>query len=235
MSAKRILVVEDERHIAEGLRLNLVLAGYEVQVAENGELGLIAWKEWKPDLMVLDLMMPVIDGFEVLKQVREHDERIPILILSARSEVADKVRSLKIGGDDHLAKPFDLDEFLLRVDRLLKRASWTGPNEVAPELDISEFSFGPNHIDFVRSKATTPTGEVELTVQEVRLLLLFIQNRGVPLSRKKLLQAGWGYSEETSTRTVDNFMVRLRRYFEQDPKNPRYFKGVRSVGYVFDA
>ena len=235
---KRVLVVEDEEHIAEGLKLNLSLHGYNVTIAPDGISGLHQWKEWQPDLIVLDIMLPGIDGFSVLQNIRLEDERIPILILSAKGSPDDKVKGLSCGVDDYLSKPFNLDEFLLRVDRLLTRASWRRDEENPNKTDLSSISgiytFGSNMIDFDTSTARCKCGKVRLTEQEIKLLKLFIANRGKPLSRDKLLEIVWGYTRRTATRTVDNFIVRFRKYFEDNPKKPVYFKSLRSVGYIFD-
>lgn len=234
---KRILVVEDEKHIAEGLRLNLVLHGYEVRLAANGLEALRQWREWSPALIVLDLMMPGMDGFGVVEQIRQKDERLPILVLSARDQDRDKVRCLAGGVDDYLTKPFHLDEFLLRVDRLVKRAEWSEESEVLTPMSTELpdlYDFGHNRIDFTHAVAWGCEGEFRPTSQEMALLRLFVSNQGRPLSRREILEEAWGLQGETSTRTVDNFVVRLRRYFEPDPKNPRYFKGLRSVGYIFE-
>lgn len=236
---KRILVIEDEAHIADGIRLNLSLQGYQVKVATDGIDGLEQWREWEPALIVLDIMLPMIDGFSILKTIRQTDEKIPVLILSARGDTKDKVRGLRYGVDDYLSKPFDLDEFLLRVERLLTRSGWNEnpKHESKQSCEIFNgdfFQFGENQIDFVSFKAICAAGEIILTDQEIILLKLFIANRGKPLSRQMLLSAGWGYSEQISTRTVDNFIVRFRKYFEKDPKKPRFFISRRSVGYIFD-
>lgn len=231
--AKRILVVEDDAHIAEGLKLNLALQGYDVAVASNGVSALQEWKEWRPDLLVLDIMLPGIDGLSVLRHIRLEDERVPILILSAKGSVDDKIKGLAHGVDDYLSKPFNLEEFLLRVERLLTRLSWARGEELSPEV-ANVYSFGENRVDFSRSVAHGRRGEITLTEQEAKLLKLFIANRGTPLSRQQLLEIGWGYTKKTTTRTVDNFVVRLRKYFEDDPKKPVFFRSVRSVGYLFD-
>lgn len=235
---KRILIIEDDPHIAEGLKLNLTFQGYDVMIAGDGVSGLQQWKRWKPDLIVLDIMLPGIDGLSVLQNIRLEDERIPILILSVKSASEDKIKGLSYGVDDYLSKPFNLEEFLLRVERLLMRASWsqdTDPFDQAIPSSIPKvFTFGDNRIDFERSVAQCSVGKVLLTEQEVKLLKLFIANRGKPLSRRKLLEIGWGYTHRLTTRTVDNFIVRFRKYFETDPKNPVYFKSVRSVGYIFN-
>ena len=236
---KRILVIEDEEHLAEGLKLNLSLQGYEVKVSTNGILGLQYWKEWRPDLIILDIMLPGIDGLSVLQNIRLEDERIPILILSARAAADDKIKGLRFGVDDYLGKPFDLEEFLLRVERLLKRVSWSGKdgelNRASTAASLQHFAFGNNTIDIETSTALCRAGKISLTKQEIKLLKLFIANEGKPLSRSKLLEIGWGYTKDTSTRTVDNFVVRFRKYFEEDPKKPVHFKSLRSVGYVFES
>ncbi len=236
---KRVLVIEDEAHIADGIHLNLSLQGYEVKVASDGIDGLEQWRSWAPDLIVLDIMLPMIDGFSILKTIRQKDEKIPVLILSARGDTKDKVKGLRYGVDDYLSKPFDLEEFLLRVDRLVKKAAWFEDQKKnsKPEHEMFEgdtYEFGENKIDFISFKARCVAGEIVLTDQEIVLLKLFIAHKGKPLSRQMLLSAGWGYSEETSTRTVDNFIVRFRKYFEANPKKPMYFVSRRSVGYIFD-
>ena len=239
INKKRILVIEDEAHIADGIRLNLSIQGYGVKIAQDGIAGLELWRSWEPDLIILDIMLPMIDGFSILKTIRKEDEKIPVLILSARGDTKDKVKGLKYGVDDYLSKPFDLEEFLLRIKRLLKKKTWFKDNNKDHNLEYKIFegdsyNFGNNHIDFITFKANCAAGEIILTEQEIVLLKLFIGNKGKPLSREMLLTAGWGYSKDTTTRTVDNFIVRFRKYFEEKPKNPVYFISRRSVGYVFD-
>ncbi len=235
---KRILVIEDESHIAEGLKLNLSFQGHTVRIALDGLTGLEEWRSWQPDLVVLDLMLPGIDGVSVLRSIRLEDERIPILVLSAKGAPDDKVECFSHGVDDYLQKPFNLDEFLLRVERMLTRVSWSKQQGNNDENNISvsipSYTFGKNHIDFETSMAYCKSGEVNLTEQEIKLLKLFIANRGKALSRDKLLEIGWGYSRKTETRTIDNFIVRFRKYFEEHPKRPVFFKSLRSVGYMFD-
>ncbi len=235
---KRILVIEDEAHIADGIQLNLTLQGYGVSIARDGIDGLEQWRSWKPDLIVLDIMLPMIDGFSILKTIRREDEKIPVLILSARGDTKDKVKGLRYGVDDYLSKPFDLEEFLLRVERLIRKKGWyenSRDKKFGHTLFQGEaYTFGENHIDFITFKANCMAGEIILTEQEVTLLKIFIANKGKPLSRDMLLNAGWGYSSDTTTRTVDNFIVRFRKYFEKKPKKPSYFKSRRSVGYIFD-
>lgn len=235
---KRILVVEDERHIAEGLKLNLELQGYEVTIAMDGVSAIQLWKDWHPDLIVLDIMLPGIDGISILQNIRLENERIPVLILSAKSDFEDKVKGLVYGVDDYITKPFYLEEFLLRVKRLLKRVSWA--SETLDSMEdrrsdaLKSYTFGGNRIDFETSTAHCKKGEIRLTEQETRLLKLFVTRRGKPLSRTEILEIGWGYTGGISTRTVDNFIVRFRKYFEENPKKPVYFKSLRSLGYIFE-
>ncbi len=234
---KRILIIEDDRHIAEGIELNLNLQGHEVKVAQNGIEGLEGWKQWCPQLIVLDLMLPGIDGMQILRNIRLEDERLPILILSAKVDAADRVDGFLDGVDDYMTKPFSLEEFLLRVNRLLTRDQWQREQDnslKSPGEVQNLYRFGANTINFSTGQATCCTGTIQLTEQEIKLLKLFIVNRGKPLSRSRLLEIGWGYSKGTSTRTVDNYIVRFRRYFEEHPKEPRYFKSRRSLGYLFD-
>ena len=236
---KKILIVEDEKHIAEGLKLNIILQGHDAMVANNGTSAIQAWHEWNPDLIVLDIMLPGIDGFSVLQNIRLEDEQIPILILSAKTTVDDKIKGLSYGVDDYMTKPFELEEFILRINRMLKRVSLYKQDLQSEQANGASaipmiYKFGSNRIDFQRSIAFCKNTKITLTEQELKLLKLFIVNKGKPLSRKKLLEIGWGYTGVTSTRTIDNFIVRLRKYFEENPKKPIYFKSLRSVGYVFD-
>lgn len=234
---RRILIIEDDRHIAEGIELNLSLQGHEVKVARNGIEGLEAWKQWCPHLIVLDLMLPGIDGMQILKSIRLEDERLPILILSAKVDAADRVGGFQDGVDDYMTKPFSLEEFLLRVNRLLTRDQWQREKDDTrqiPDLEENIYRFGGNTVNFVSGEAQCCAGTIHLTEQEIKLLKLFIVNKKKPLSRSRLLEIGWGYSKGTSTRTVDNYIVRFRRYFEHNPKKPKYFKSRRSLGYVFD-
>ncbi|MCB2182618.1 MAG: response regulator transcription factor [Desulfobulbaceae bacterium] len=228
---KRVLIIEDDRHIAEGLQLNLVIQGYEVQVAGDGRSGLERWKEWRPHLIVLDIMLPGIDGLDVLQNIRLEDERLPVLILSAKAMIEDKIKGLALGVDDYLTKPFNLEEFLLRVKRLLTRIAWEEDHDegIGPI-----YTFGRNSINFVTHTAQCASGTITLTEIEVKLLKLFIVNRGKPLSRRQLIEMVWGYDGDIKTRTVDNFIVRFRKYFEEDAGHPVFFKTCRSVGYVFD-
>ncbi|MCA1785625.1 MAG: response regulator transcription factor, partial [Desulfobacteraceae bacterium] len=175
---KRVLVIEDEARIAEGLRLNLSLAGYAVSVAADGIDGLEQWRTRQPHLIILDIMLPMIDGFSILKTIRQEDEKIPVLILSARGDTSDKVKGLRYGVDDYLAKPFDLEEFLLRVDRLIQKSTWYEP--AASHTDSGhclfqgdQYRFGDNHVDFTTFTAWCAAGKIILTEQEITLLKIF--------------------------------------------------------------
>lgn len=230
---RRILIIEDDRHIAEGLRLNLSLKGYDVMVAYDGSEGIKMWKAGKPDLIVLDIMLPRIDGLSVLRSIRLEDDALPILILSVKSEPEYRIKGLSFGVDDYLSKPFHLEEFLLRVERLLKRAKRSGGEE-SPSGGPQCYSFGGNTIDFTTRRAYCRKGEILLTEQEIEILKVFITHRGKILSRQELLEMGWGYTGHVSTRTVDNFVMRLRKCFEDNPHRPVFFRSIRSVGYLFD-
>jgi DNA-binding response OmpR family regulator len=236
----RILIIEDDTHIAEGLKLNLTLQGYEAAIAGSGTEGLRMWKEYNPHMVVLDIMLPGLDGLAVLRHIRVEDEKLPVLILSAKGAPDDRIKGFSCGVDDYLAKPFHLEEFLLRIERLLTRASWNRDRSTSTiagqeePVEMQTYAFGGNTIDFTTLTAECRQGTIQLTEQEARLLRVFIANRGKPLSRKILLEVGWGYSGVTTTRTVDNFIVRLRKYFEDDPQNPIYFRSLRSIGYLFD-
>lgn len=237
---KKILVIDDEKHIAEAIKLNLKMAGHEVVVGVNGLEGLKWWKEFSPELVIVDLMMPEIDGIGVITEIRKRDPKIPIMVISAKDQVKEKIKCLSLGVDDYLSKPFDLDEFLLRVDRLLVRSEWSqdGQREIiqkpSEDLELGLFKFGSNSIDFKNLKGNASAGEFDLTLQEIKILKIFISNPGIPLTREEILEKALGYDRGVTTRTLDNFIVRFRKYFEQDVKNPKYFKSVRSVGYLFD-
>lgn len=232
---KSILIIEDDQHIAEGLQFNLKIKGYATHIALDGPSGLQLWKELHPDLIVLDIMLPGIDGLSILRNIRLEDERIPILILTAKADIEDKIEGLSHGVDDYLTKPFNLDEFLLRIERMLIRGDWSRQGDQLHADAPPAYVFGNNRIDFSAGTALCADGDtIQLTEQEIKLLKLFIANRGKPLSRRQLLEIGWGYTSRTSTRTLDNFVVRIRKYFEANPKKPKYFKSLRSVGYVFD-
>jgi DNA-binding response OmpR family regulator len=179
-------------------------------------------------LIVLDLMLPGMNGFEVCRRLRESDQRVPVLMLTARAEEEDRVEGLSSGADDYLVKPFSLGEFLLRVKGMLRRSSWYLPEPVE-----EGYRFGDNEVYLLSYRAKTAQGEIDLTDLEVRMLSLFIQREGEAVNRGEILERVWGYSNDMETRTLDNFIVRLRKYFEADPGAPAHFQTVRGVGYRF--
>ena len=226
----KILLVEDEKHLAKGLSYNLKKEGYEVTVAEDGLAALDCWGKESFDMMILDLMLPKLGGMEVAKKVRETNIRFPILMLTAKTTDEDRALGLEAGADDYLAKPFHLPELLLRVKGILRRKGWYDE----PIGKLEYFEFGKMWVDFNTGKAKGCDGEFYLTSKEVLVMNLLIANRGKVVSREELLEKVWGYSPNTETRTVDNFISRLRKYFEREPQSPRYIVTVREKGYQFN-
>ncbi|MDY0132871.1 MAG: response regulator transcription factor [Desulforegulaceae bacterium] len=224
---KKILVIEDEVHIADGIKLNLELSGYQCFIADTGYQGLKIFEVEKPDLVILDLMLPDIDGMEILKFFRIKNRIMPVLILSARGEVEDRKIGLSFGCDDYMSKPFDLEELELRVKRLLFRYENT-------KNEQKNFQFGKNIIDFKMRQAVTKNEKISLTEQEISILKYLIDNSGKPVTREEILINALGYEVDVQSRTIDNFIVRFRKYFEKNPKKPSFFKSIRSVGYMFD-
>ncbi|HWG84320.1 MAG TPA: response regulator transcription factor [Deinococcales bacterium] len=227
---KRVLVVEDEPLMAELLADNLAAEGYEVSIAPDGLKALEQWRSFRPDLVVLDLMLPHLDGFSVCRRMREAGERAPVLFLSARGEPEDRVEGLAAGGDDYVAKPFHLPEFLLRVANMLRRQDWFA----ARNTDEDGFSFGGHRVDYRSWCARLASGRSEyLSERELSIFRLLAERSGQVVSREDILDLVWGTDVFPSSRTVDNFVVRLRRIFEPDPANPIYFHTVWGVGYRF--
>lgn len=223
-----IMLVEDEIHLARGICFNLEEEGNRVSHFETAERALKAIEIERFDLVIMDVMLPGMDGFHACRAIRAIDPRVPILMLTARSDDIDRVAGLENGADDYLTKPFNLVEFLLRVKGMLRRSSWYRPEPVE-----EGYHFGNNDVFLLSYRAKTAQGEIDLTEMEVRVLSLFFQKEGRPLQRNELLQSVWGYSSDTETRTLDNFIVRLRKYFEPNPSNPIHFQTVRGVGYRF--
>ena len=230
MTAPHILVVEDEEHIARGLVFNLEQEGYQVTHAETGSAAMQIFDSERFDLVVLDLMLPDGHGIDLCKKMRETSPQLPILILTALGEDHSRVKGLQAGADDYLGKPFNLEEFLLRVSGMLRRSTW-----YQPDLSKNEsYQFGRNNVDLKNLQAVTANGVIRLTELEGRMLETFFAHAGETLTRAELLKSVWGMAEDTETRTLDNFVVRLRKYFEQDPTNPRHFLTVRGRGYRFE-
>jgi len=225
----RILLVEDEETLAVGLEYNLVEEGYIVKWAKNGREAVDFFKEGNFDLIILDIMLPYINGFEVAEIVRKSDPHIPILMLTAKTESGDKVKGLEKGADDYLTKPFHLQELLLRVKGMLKRKSWY--KNALEKQPI--YKFGNNEVNFETLKCLHGNEEIRLTPQEAMLLKYLVEREGEIVTRKDLIENVWHLNPEIETRTVDIFIARLRRYFEVDPSIPVYFKSIRGAGYTF--
>ncbi|HVX50023.1 MAG TPA: response regulator transcription factor [Chitinophagaceae bacterium] len=225
-----ILLVEDEENMHEALKLNLEIEGYTVTSAYNGEEGLKAVQNEYFDLIIMDIMLPEIDGITVTENIRLQHNEVPILILSAKSTGADKVLGLKKGADDYLTKPFNLEELLLRVEKLIRKNKQLRDRETIGDV----YTFGSNTIDFNAQQATTWDGkQVELSKKEAMLLKLLLENKNEVVTREKILQMVWGYNVYPTTRTIDNFILNFRKYFEEDSRNPKHFHSVRGVGYKY--
>jgi two-component system, OmpR family, alkaline phosphatase synthesis response regulator PhoP len=225
-----ILLVEDEENLQETLKLNLELEGYDVSVSANGADALkIITKEYF-NLIILDVMLPEIDGIRVCETIRLNNTDVPILFLSAKNSGADRVLGLKKGADDYLTKPFNLEELLLRVDKLIHKSE-----RIATKVLLSDtYEFGNNKIDFKASESINKAGEkITLTKKELMLLKLLIENKNEVVTREKILQSVWGYNVYPTTRTIDNFILNFRKYYEEDSRNPQHFHSARGVGYKF--
>ena len=226
----RILLVEDEETLAVGLEFNLVEEGYLVKWAKDGREAVSLFESGKFDIIILDIMLPYIDGFEIAEIVRKADPQMPILMLTARTSKGDMVKGLELGADDYITKPFHLEELLLRVKGMLKRKAWY--QKVT--LDEPVYNFGNNEINFENLKCKCGDKELKLTPKEAMVLKYLINNKGKIVSRKELLENVWHLNPDIETRTVDIFISRLRNYFEDNPSNPVYIKSVRGAGYIFE-
>jgi DNA-binding response OmpR family regulator len=225
----RILLVEDELNLARPLQFNLEQEGYDVRSTPSGKGALDLYRREPFDLIILDLMLEEMDGFEVARQIRQLDARLPILMLTARSTVQDRIHGLELGADDYIVKPFHLKELLLRVKRMIERTSWYLNNEPSSkQITVAGFI-----VDIERLSASGPRGHFPLTVLEANLLETLASHPNHVFSRSELLEKVWGYHSEVETRTVDNFIVRLRRYFEEEPEQPRHFISLRGKGYMY--
>lgn len=225
-----VLLVEDEENLHEALRLNLELEGYEVTSAYDGAAALRTLQNEYFDLIILDIMLPEVDGISITETVRISNNEVPILILSAKNSSSDRVLGLKKGADDYLTKPFNLEELLLRVHKLINKNK-----KLQERSSIGDtYCFGENTIDFKAQEATSRNGDkIQLSKKETMLLKLLIENKNEVVPREKILQAVWGYNVYPTTRTIDNFILNFRKYFEEDSRNPRYFHSVRGVGYKY--
>lgn len=231
MSTKpSILLVEDEENLHEALKLNLELEGYSITSAYDGAAALKAVQEEYFDLIIMDIMLPEIDGISVIQTIRLTHTEVPILILSAKNNSEDRVLGLKKGADDYLTKPFNLEELLLRVEKLIDKNKRLQERSTIGDT----YTFGGHTVNFKAQQATTAKGEtLDLSKKEVMLLKLLIENKNEVVPREKILQAVWGYNVYPTTRTIDNFILNFRKYFEVDSRNPKHFHSVRGVGYKY--
>jgi DNA-binding response OmpR family regulator len=226
----KILLVEDEKTLAVGLEFNLVEEGYLVEWAKDGREAISLFESGNFDMIILDIMLPYLDGFEIAEIVRKANPQMPILMLTAKISKGDKVKGLELGADDYITKPFHLKELLLRVKGMLKRKAWY--KEVT--LNQPKFSFGNNEINFENLKCKCGNKELKLTPHEAMVLKYLVNNKGKIVSRKELLEKVWHLNPDIETRTVDIFISLLRNYFEEDPSNPIYIKSIRGAGYIFE-
>ena len=242
----RILIVEDEQHIADGLRFNLIAEGHDVEVVETGEAALAQFSAppTRFDLVILDVMLPGMNGFGVVSHLRRSGQFVPVLMLTARGRPDDVLQGFESGADDYLPKPFELPILIARVQGLLRRREWfrlghgdNGAHGAQPPepATSSRFTFRQRTIDFEQLEVEMGDKTMPLTVMEASLLRYLVEHEGKPVSRKTILEKVWGVREDTDTRAIDNFIVRLRRYLEDDPGSPRHLQTVRGVGYRFVA
>ena len=226
----RVLLVEDEEHLQEAIKLNLELEGYKVVAVGNGIEAVKVFKQERFNLVILDVMLPELDGFSACEAIRLHNSAVPILFLSAKNSSEDKIMGLKRGADDYMTKPFNLEEFLLRVNVLIKRSLTVDEKKEMNEI----FRFDGNEVNFLTFEIIGKDKKnIRLTKKEIALLKLLIERRNEVVSREQILETVWGYDIYPSTRTVDNFILAFRKYFEIEPKDPQYFFSIRGVGYKF--
>lgn len=226
----RILIVEDEEHLAEGMRFNLELENYEVEIAADGKIALEILEKQQFDVIILDVMLPRVNGFEVARTLRSQENFTPILMLTALGKPEDILQGFEAGTDDYLPKPFELAIFLARLKGLLRRQNWFR-QETKKTEDV--FIINGKTIDFQSLELKTETETLQLTLMEAKLLRHLIENEGKAVSRKEILQDVWGLNQDTDTRAIDNFVVRLRRLLETEPNSPKILQTVRGIGYKF--
>ena len=229
----KILIVEDEKHLADGLRFNLEAEGFEVEIAPDGESGLRLLGENGFDAVVLDVMLPGIDGFSVARALRERDDFTPILMLTARGRPEDVLRGFESGTDDYLSKPFDLDIFLARLRGLIRRSAWSRGDSTSPPARSETIEINGRIIDPDDLELRYGDEVHHLTLMEMKLLRYLVEHEGNAVSRKTILEDVWDLHEDTDTRAIDNFIVRLRRYLEDEPNDPKIVRTVRGIGYKF--
>ncbi|MEO6902084.1 MAG: response regulator transcription factor [Bacteroidia bacterium] len=228
MNPTNILLVDDEEHILNAIQLNLELEGYTVATAITGTDALQKIKNSSFDLVILDVMLPEMNGFDVCEEIRKTNTHTPILFLSAKGTSAEKIQGLKLGADDYLSKPFNLEELLLRIQILLKR------NATLPNKNTDKYIFDSNEINFITYEIKGVNGlQTEITKREITLLKLLIEHKGEVISREAILDKVWGVEVFPSSRTIDNYILAFRKYFEPNPREPTYFHSIRGVGYKF--
>lgn len=227
----KILIVEDEEHLAEGLRFNLELEDYQPDIAEDGRIALEKLENQRYDAIVLDVMLPEVNGFEVARTLRSQENFTPILMLTALGKPEDVLQGFAAGADDYLPKPFDLAVFLARLKGLLRRRDWFEREKNGKIEDV--FTVNNRTIDFQNLELKTESETIKLTLMEAKLLRHLIEKQGQAVSRKEILQDVWNLNQDTDTRAIDNFIVRLRRLLEDTPNNPKILQTVRGIGYKF--
>jgi two-component system alkaline phosphatase synthesis response regulator PhoP len=229
MTQRKVLLVEDEEHLLKTIQLNLELEGYAVVPAVTGIDALKEFRKQAFDLIVLDVMLPEMNGFDVCEEIRKENTLVPVLFLTAKASSEDRITGLRLGADDYLTKPFNLEELLLRVQILLRRSSGVA------EKSLDVYTFGNNKINFNTFEITDNNGEKrEITKREIALLKLLIERKGEVVSREDILDKVWGTDVYPSSRTIDNYILSFRKYFEPNQREPQYFHSIRGVGYKFN-
>jgi len=227
--SSRILLVEDEENLLKTIKLNLELEGSHVTTCSNGKNVLKEFRSARFDLVILDVMLPELDGFTICQSIRLENSHVPILFLTAKNSSDDKVAGLKLGADDYMTKPFNLEEFLLRVQNLIKRSK-----PVESNINLNSYSFGKNEINFITYEISgNGKKKITITKREIQLLKLLIERKNEVVSREDILQTIWGVDIYPTTRTIDNYILAFRKYFEKNPRNSKHFHSVRGVGYKF--
>jgi len=226
---RSILLVEDDPNLANGLAMNLEAEGFEVVHVDNGNEVMTEFEKGNFDLILMDIMLPGTDGLTLCKQIRSTGSTLPLLFISARDQADEKVEGLLAGGDDYITKPFDVAELLARIQGIFRRQAWLAPKD---DLD-TRFEFDGRSVSFTTYEASGPGGEVRLTRKECMVIKYLTERMGQVVSRDQLLDAVWGYHIYPTNRTIDNFILKLRRIFEDDPKHPKYIETIRGVGYRF--
>lgn len=227
---KKILLVEDDPNLADGLTLNLEGEGYEVVHVDHGKYAVDEFDRGNFDLLLLDIMLPGMDGLTICKKIRAKGSTVPILFITARDQTEQKIEGLLAGGDDYITKPFDVAELLARIQGIFRRQAWLASGENV----VDEYAFDGRHINFKTFKATGPIGSFDLTRKECMVMKYLVEREGQVVPRDQLLDAVWGYHIYPTNRTIDNFILKLRKVFEDDPANPKYIETVRGAGYRFN-